>query len=106
MCSLIGMPWGVMVISANTYCSSLVMKHKRRSRVDELQGEMNKIKPPTFDGEKKKDEYVETWMLGMGKYFQLHNYSSHAEGRIAIYQLKGNTSMWWYQLVQVQHIKE
>jgi hypothetical protein len=24
--------------------------------VDELQGEMNKIKPPTFDGEHKKDE--------------------------------------------------
>jgi hypothetical protein len=42
----------------------------------------------------------------MRKYFQLHNYSSHAEGRIAIYQLKGNASMWWDQLVQVQHIVE
>jgi hypothetical protein len=41
---------------------------------------MNKIKPPTFDGEHKKDEDAETWMLGMRKYFQLHNYSSHAEG--------------------------
>ena len=38
--------------------------------------------------------------------FQLHNYSSHVECRIAIYQLKGKASMWWYQLVQVQHIKE
>jgi hypothetical protein len=55
-----------------------VMKHKRSSRVDELQREMNKIKPPTFDGEHKKDEDVETWILGMRKYFQLHNYSSHA----------------------------
>jgi hypothetical protein len=43
--------------------------------VDELQGEMNKIKPPTFDDEHKKDEDVETWFLGMRKYFQLHNYS-------------------------------
>jgi hypothetical protein len=38
--------------------------------------EMNKIKPPTFDGEHKKDEDAETWLLGMRKYFQLHNYSA------------------------------
>jgi len=63
---------------------SRVRKH-RRSGVDELKGEMNKIKPPTFDREHKKDEDAETWLLGMRKYFQLHNYSSHAEGRIAIY---------------------
>jgi hypothetical protein len=80
-------------------------KHNR-SRVDELRGEMNKIKPPTFDGNHKKDEYAETWLLGMRNYYQLNNYSSHAEGRIIIYQLKGNASMWWDQLVQVQHIKE
>jgi hypothetical protein len=83
---------------------SLVRKH-RRSGVDELRGEMNKIKPPTFDGEHKKDEDAETWLLGIRKYFQLHNYSSHAEGRISIYQLKGKAFMWWDQLVQVQHIK-
>jgi hypothetical protein len=85
---------------------SPVRKHKKRSGVDELRGEMNKIKPPTFDGEHKKDEDAETWLLGMRKYFQLHNYSSYAEGRISIYQLKGKASMWWDQLVQVQHIKE
>jgi hypothetical protein len=74
--------------------------------VDELKGEMNKIKPPTFDGEHKKEEDVETWLLGMRKYFQLQNYSPHAEGRIAMYQLKGKASMWWDQFVQVQHIRE
>jgi len=63
---------------------SPVRKH-RRSGVDELKGGMNKIKPHTFDGEHKKDEYVETWLLGTRKYFQLHNYSSHAEGMISIY---------------------
>jgi hypothetical protein len=67
---------------------------------------MNKIKPPTFDGEHKKYEYAKTWLLGMRKYFQLHNYSSQEEGRISIYQLKGKTSMWWDQFVQVQHIDE
>jgi hypothetical protein len=83
-----------------------VRKHKRRTGVDELQGEMNKIKPPTFDGEHKKDEYAETWMLGMRKYFQLHNYSMQEEGRISIYRLKGKASMWWDQFLQVQHIDE
>jgi len=74
--------------------------------VDDLKGEMNKIKPPTFDEEHKKDEYVDTWLIGIRKYFQLHNYSSHAEGRISIYHLKEKESMWWDHLVKVQHIRE
>jgi hypothetical protein len=89
----------------NSSSPSLTRKH-RRYGVDELKGEMNKINPPTFDGEHKKEEDVETWLLGMMKYFQLQNYSSHAEGRIAMYQLKGKESMWWDHLVQVQHIRE
>jgi hypothetical protein len=80
-------------------------KHMRFG-VDELKIEMNKIRTPTFDGEHQKEEYAETWLLGMRKYFQIHNYSSHVEGRIVMYQLKGKTSMWWDQLVQVQHIRE
>jgi hypothetical protein len=85
---------------------SLVKNHKRTIGVDELQGEMNKIKPPTFDGEHKKDENIETWMLGTRKYFQLHNYFVQGEGRISIYQLKGKASMWWDQFVQVKHIDQ
>jgi hypothetical protein len=54
---------------------------------------MIKIKPPTFNGERKKDEDVDTWLFGMRKYFQLHKYSSHVEGRIFIYQLKGKAYM-------------
>ena len=89
----------------NISIPSPVRKH-RRFGVDELKGEMNKIKPPSFDGEHKKDKDLDTSMLGMKKYFQLHNYSSHAEGIIPIYQLKGKASMWWDQLVQVQHLRE
>jgi hypothetical protein len=85
--------------------SSPTRKHQKSGR-EELKGEMNKIRPPTFDGEHKKEEDVETWLLGMKKYFQLQNYSSHAEERIAMYQLKGKVSMWWDQFVQVQHIQE
>jgi hypothetical protein len=60
--------------SSREACSSSSLsptKKHRRSGVDELKGEMNKIKPPTFDGEHKKEEDVETWLLGMRKYFQL-----------------------------------
>jgi hypothetical protein len=85
--------------------SSPIRKH-RKSGKNELKGEMNKIKPPTLDGEHKKEEDAETWLLGMRKYFQLQNYSSHAEGRIVMYQLKGKESMWWDQFVQEQHISE
>jgi hypothetical protein len=30
---------------------------------------MNKIMPPTFDGEHNKYEDAETWLLGMRNYF-------------------------------------
>jgi hypothetical protein len=82
------------------------IRNHKGSGVDDLRGEMNKIKPPTFDGEQNKNEDAETWLLSMRKYFQLHNYSSYSEGRISIYQLKGKASMWWDHLVQVQHIKD
>ena len=87
--------------SKEAHSSSIPSPNKKHriSWMDELKGEMNKIKPPTFDGEHKKEEDVETWLLGMRKYFQLQNYSSHAEGRIAMYQLKGKASMWWDHLV-------
>jgi hypothetical protein len=90
----------------NSPSLSPIRKHIRISRVDELQGEFKKIKNPTIDAENKKDKDVETWILGMRKYFRLHNYSSWEEGRISIYWLEGKTSMWWDQLMQVQHIDE
>ena len=70
---------------AHSSSSPYLTRKYRRSGADELKGEMNKIKPPTFDGEHKKEEDVETWLLGMRKYFQLQNYFTHAEGRIVMY---------------------
>ena len=35
--------------------------------------EFNKINLPTFDGEMKKSEDAEAWLLGMNKFFKLHN---------------------------------
>jgi hypothetical protein len=54
-----------------------------------LQGELRKIKLPTFNGEHGKGEKVEAWLLEMKKYFQLHDYPSRVETRIATYHLQG-----------------
>jgi hypothetical protein len=48
---------------------SLVRHQRRRHGSDSLQGELRKIKPPYFDGENKKGEDEEAWLLGMRKYF-------------------------------------
>jgi hypothetical protein len=71
------------------------IRHKRR-RHDQnyLQGYLNKIKPPTFNGENKMGEDVEARLLGLRKYFQLHKYSSNLEVKIVIYNLQGKASIY------------
>jgi hypothetical protein len=71
-------------------------RHQRRRHGSNiLKGELRKIKPPSFDGEKKKGEDAEEWLLGMNKYSQLHDYSQNVEAKITTYQLQGNAYMWW-----------
>ena len=53
-------PQGITIRDHNSSSPSPIRKHKSFSGVDEIQGEMNKIKPPTFDGEHKKDDDEET----------------------------------------------
>ena len=67
---------------------------------------MRRIKPPTFDGEVKQGEDVETWLLGLGKLFQLHQQTPNMQERVAIYHLQGKASIWWDQLVKLQDIDE
>jgi hypothetical protein len=62
--------------------------------------------PPTFDGERKRGDDVEAWLLGMRKYFQLHNYSSNLEVMVSKYHLHGKVSLRWNKLKQVKHIDE
>ena len=71
-----------------------------------MHGEFRKIKPPTFDGENKRAEDVESWLLGMRRYFQLYQYSPNIEARIAIYHLKGKIFIWWDELAQVKGFNE
>jgi hypothetical protein len=63
------------------------MHQRRRHEWDSLQGGPRKLKPLAFDGENKGGEEVEAWLLGIRKYFQLHNYLSNLEAMIVIYHL-------------------
>jgi hypothetical protein len=66
---------------------SHVRHQRRKQEVDSFQGEMRKLKPPSFEGEREREDDVEAWLLGLRRYFQLHNYSSNLEARIATYHL-------------------
>jgi hypothetical protein len=81
-------------------------RQRRRPEADILQGELRKIKPPTFNGEHRKGEEVEAWLLEMKKYFQLHDYPSWVEARISTYHLQGKATMWWDQLKQAKNLDE
>jgi hypothetical protein len=85
---------------------SHVQRQRRRPEADILQGELRKIKPPNFNGEHKKGEDVEAWLLEMKKYFQLHDYPSRVEARISTYHLQGKETMWWDQLKQTKNLDE
>ena len=43
-----------------------VIRHQNKQK-KELQGELRKIKPPSYDGEKEED--AKAWLLNMIKYF-------------------------------------
>ena len=72
-------------------------RKKQRSN-DSLQGGFRKIRAPTYEGELNTGEKGEEWMLGMSKYFQVHNYSSEMEARLSIYNLNGKEARWWRDL--------
>ena len=63
-----------------------------------FRGAFRKIRAPTYEGEVNTREKAEEWLLGMGKYFQVHNYSSEMKGRLCIYNLNGKAARWWRDL--------
>jgi hypothetical protein len=48
---------------------SPIRRQRRRHEADILQGELRKIKPPTFNVEHRKGEEAMAWLLEMKKYF-------------------------------------
>jgi hypothetical protein len=85
---------------------SPVRHQRRKQKIYTFQGDLRKIKPPSFDAEREREDDVEAWLLWLSRYFQFHNYSSNLEARIATYHLHENATMWWDQLKQVEHINE
>ena len=71
---------------------------KRQKNDDNLQGEFRKIKAPTYEGETNTKEKDEECLLGMDKYFQVHNYSNEMKSQLAIYNLNGKAARWWRDL--------
>jgi len=71
-----------------------------------LPDEFKKAKPPTFDGEMKKSQDVEAWLLGMRKLFILHDYSENMKARISIFSLKGKVDIWWEDVKNIKDIHE
>ena len=43
-------------------------------------------------------EKDEEWVLGMSKFFRVHNYSSDMKSQLAIYNLNGKAARWWRDL--------
>ena len=59
--------------SGDTTSSSHKRKRRRHHR-DRSRDEFRKGKPPTFDGEIRIGQEAEAWILGIKKYFQVHDY--------------------------------
>ena len=91
--------------SGDSSSSSHRRKRKRHHR-DRSRDEFKKAKPPTFDGEVKTRQEVEAWLLGIKKYFQVHDYSGNMKARVAIFNMNGRASIWWEHFKQVKRISE
>jgi hypothetical protein len=85
--------------------SSIPKRKRKRHSQSSLTEEYKKAKPPTFDGEIKKGEEVEAWLLGLKKYFWVHNYSDNTKERISIFNLNGGDSIWWEDLKEIKGLK-
>ena len=91
--------------SGDTSSSSHKIKRRIHHR-DLSRDEFKKAKPPTFDGEVKTGQEAEAWLLGIKKYFQVHDYSGNMKARVSIFNLNGRASIWWEHFKQVKKISE
>ena len=70
-----------------------------------MSDEFKKAKPPTFDGDLKKLEDVEEWLLRMKNLFEMHDYTYNIKASIDIFSLKGKANMWWEYVKRVRDIR-
>jgi hypothetical protein len=60
--------------SSKTSSHSQRKRKKRKHSKSHDPEEFKKAKPLTFDGEIKKGEEAKVWLLGLNKYFRVHDY--------------------------------
>ena len=77
----------------------------RRSDKGYFPNDFNKSKPPTFNGEMKKSQDAEAWLLGMRNFFRWHDYSESMKAKITSFRLKGKENIWWEDVKHVRGIK-
>jgi hypothetical protein len=80
-------------------------KKKKTSKSHKFE-EFRKAKPPSFDGEIKKGEEVEAWLLGLKKYFRVHDFSENLKARVATFNLNGKASIWREDLKNMKGVRE
>jgi hypothetical protein len=94
--------------SYSSRASSHSQRKGTRQKCSKTHGpeEFKKSKPPFFDREIKKGEEAESWLLGLKKYFRVHEYFENLKARIAIFNLNGKDSIWWEDLRNVKGVHE
>jgi len=60
--------------SSGTSSHSQRKRNRRKRSKSHDPKDCKKAKPPTFDGEIKKGEEAESWILLLNKYFTVHDY--------------------------------
>jgi len=66
-------------------------------------GEFKKIKPSLFEGE---SEEAGAWLIDMGKYLQIYEYTVKLKARLVVYQLQRKATLWSDETETVRKIDE
>jgi hypothetical protein len=80
--------------------------NKRRKSLPKVVNSKNSEKPNSFDGEIKKGEEAEAWLLGLKKYFRVPDFLENMKARVATFNLNGKASIWWEDLKNVKGVCE
>jgi hypothetical protein len=92
--------------SSRTSSYSLKKQKKQNPFKGQKFKEFRKSKPPSFDDEIKKGEEAEAWLLGLKKYFRIHDFSENMKAQVATFNLNGKASIWWEDLKNVKGVHE
>lgn len=79
--------------------------HHPYRRSEYFPNEFNKVNLLTFDGEMESKDVV-AWLLGMKKFFRLHNYSENMKAKIDTFSIKGKANIWWEDVKNAKGIWE